>query len=78
MQLQLSVYSDVAAQNNGDIRLVDNNNNSQSGSGRLEIYLNNVWGTVCSDTISTGAAQAACRQLGYSDYQRVDEVAKLG
>lgn len=68
------VCGQAAAQSNGDIRLVGGGN---SHSGRLEIFLNNVWGTVCYDTVSPGAAQAACRQLGYSDYESVDTVTKM-
>ena len=66
----------TAAQSNGDIRLAGNSGNDHSG--RLEIFLNKAWGTVCYDTVSPGAAQAACRQLGYSDYEAVDTVANMG
>ena len=65
--------STVAAQNNGDIRLV-----GQDNSGRLEVFLNQGWGTVCYNTPSPGAARAACRQLGYSDYEKVDTVGNMG
>ena len=69
-------FSNVAAQNNGDIRLVDG---KSTNSGRLEIYLNGGWGTVCYNAaLGPGAAQAACKQLGYSDYERVDTVKNMG
>lgn len=37
-------------------------------AGRLEIYLNDEWGTVCDDGFAAAEAETACRQLGYTDY----------
>lgn len=34
--------------------------------GRLEIYHNNEWGTICDDNFNGNAAQVACRQLGFN------------
>lgn len=38
--------------------------------GRLEIYLDNQWGTICNDDISYNEAYVVCRSLGFQD---VDE-----
>ena len=44
----------------GDIRL----QGGTSTQGRVEICINNVWGTVCDDFWGTSDAQVVCRQLG--------------
>ena len=45
----------------GDIRLAD----GKAGSGRLEIYLEGQWGTVCDDFFDMDDAMVVCRQLKY-------------
>ena len=46
-----------------NIRLVGGSNEYE---GRLEIFWNGVWGTVCDDGFGNVDAAVACRQLGYS------------
>ncbi|XP_064597988.1 LOW QUALITY PROTEIN: scavenger receptor cysteine-rich type 1 protein M160-like [Liolophura sinensis] len=46
----------------GNIRLVGMNS---SAAGRLEVYHNSQWGTVCNDFFNAAAVRVACRQLGF-------------
>ena len=34
--------------------------------GRVEICLNNVWGTICDDSFSNVDAKVVCRKLNYT------------
>ena len=47
----------------GAIRLIGG---TSSREGRVEVCINNQWGTVCEDFWGTSDANVACRQLGYS------------
>ncbi|XP_013407241.1 scavenger receptor cysteine-rich domain superfamily protein-like [Lingula anatina] len=47
----------------GTLRLV---NGAKSREGRLEIYYNHHWGTICNKGWDAVDALVACRQLGYS------------
>ena len=60
---------------NGNLRLVDQFSTS-SRSGRLEIYLDGEWGTVC-ENFGTVEGDVACRQLGYHSTRRVSNVDEL-
>ena len=54
------VYTDCT---DGDIRLIDGSNELE---GRVEVCVDGVWGTVCSDLWGTEESSVACRQLGFS------------
>lgn len=39
-------------------------NGSTTTNGRLEIFYNGTWGTVCDDGFTANDAQVACRMAG--------------
>ena len=64
--MQLQRYSDMFISlgcTTGVVRLVGSNYTYQ---GRVEICVNNTWGTVCDDDFGSSDARVVCRQLGYS------------
>ena len=48
----------------GDIRLVGG---TKDYEGRLEVCINQVWGTVCSRSWGSTDTKVACRQLGHDE-----------
>ena len=55
---------------NGELRIVDG---PARNLGRVEVYLNGVWGTVCGAKTqhSRPSAEVICRQLGYKTWSNV-------
>ena len=54
------------------LRLMDGDNVNE---GRVEVYCNGIWGTICNETFGQDEANTVCRQLGYTvanDFDAVD------
>ena len=59
------MYSSLSVScNDSEVRLVNGNNDLE---GRVEICMDNAWGTVCDDNWSSEDSSVVCRQLGFWD-----------
>ena len=61
-----------------NVRLVGGIVSPTYASGRLEVYVEGQWGTVCDDLIDINSANVACRQLGYERAKKVYQRAHYG
>ena len=55
----------------GMIRLQEGNYSNQ---GRVEVYCNGHWGTICDDGFDSNDARTICKQLGYNYYYNYDHL----
>jgi len=60
-----TAVSSSPVQIDGDARIVALTND-RPHFGRLEVFHNGMWGSVCSDGFSSLAARVACRQIGFA------------
>ena len=61
--------------NNGDIQLIGG---STSRQGRVEIWYNSQWNTVCDDSWDLNDANVVCQQLGYRGAVTAHQSAHFG
>ena len=72
-----SLYLSFVA--DGNLRLISSAGRTSSlTAGRLEIFYDDEWGTVCDDGFGMTDAIAACRQLGFEGAINFNNAGSLG
>lgn len=64
----------------GDLRLVSDVASSVTriSAGRLEIFINAQWGSICNDEFSSADAEVACRNLQFETFTTFGLAVELG
>ena len=62
--MYLDVTTEPVSCVTGDIRLIGG---STGNEGRLEVCINEMWGTVCSQRWGASDTRVACKQLGHQE-----------
>jgi deleted-in-malignant-brain-tumors protein 1 len=57
---------------------LNNNGSERANEGRVEVYFNDTWGTVCDDAWDLNDARVVCRQLGFQDAEAALEDNEFG
>lgn len=71
MHMYVYLYTPtLAICDDGALRLVGGNTIRE---GRVEVCMNEVWGTICDDGWNDDNANVACRQLGFSRFSTLLE-----
>ncbi|XP_071483836.1 scavenger receptor cysteine-rich domain-containing group B protein-like [Diadema antillarum] len=73
--LILTIVTATFGEYEGNIRLVDG---TSALNGRVEVFHDQQWGTVCDDFWSSNDAVVVCRQLGYTTAKRAVSNAYFG
>lgn len=60
-------FNCLAVCNDGDVRLIGGSSNLV---GRVEVCIDEIWGTICNDFWDSTDAGVICAQLGYSRYSK--------